>query len=105
MEITDEILAAYVDGTLPEEQLPEVRSYLSTHPDELEQVFQLMDCSLGDYETDDTVLAKVTDSVSMLNFSAAAFSALPVTVPTITHKRPKVNILQSLRELLDEIKQ
>jgi len=43
MKITDEILAAYVDGTLPAEQTDEVRLYVASHPEELEQLVKLMD--------------------------------------------------------------
>ena len=43
MVINDEILAAYVDGTLPQDQVEEVRQYLASHPQELEQVVRMMD--------------------------------------------------------------
>jgi len=43
MIITDEILAAYVDGTLPQSHVEAVRQYLATHPQEMETVVRLMD--------------------------------------------------------------
>ena len=61
MDITDEILAAYVDGLLSEQQNADVRNYISTHPHELELIIKLMD-----NETDEHLISVDNDYNCML---------------------------------------
>lgn len=104
MVITDEILAAYVDGTLPQEQVEEVRQYLATHPQEMEDMVKLMDNFPRETEEDTIALdGSVCDMcASPLTFSAAAFVAKKL-LPTAASKVRKANIQANLSNLLDEI--
>ena len=54
MIITNEILAAYIDGTLPQNQVEEVRHYLAAHPQEMEQMVRAIDAFPRDTEEDDS---------------------------------------------------
>ena len=104
MIITDEILAAYVDGTLPQSQMEEVRQYLATHPQEMEQVVKLMDNFPR--ETDEESAA-IEDTVcgmcvSPLAASGAAFIAKKVRPATAPQIR-QTNIQANLSNLLNEI--
>lgn len=102
MEITHEILAAYADGTLSENLLPEVRKYLATHPEELDQVLLLMDTS---HPVDDTqeqaILSPVCGKASIAS-SGAAFVVSKAN-HTSRPKPRKLNIQSKLTNLLDEI--
>ena len=95
MTITDEILAAYADGTLPEDQLPEVRRYLSEHPEELEQIIILMDrFHEGIIHHDQTVSSLILES------KACKFSKLNMNETEFTEK---TNFLDRLDSLLYKI--
>lgn len=105
MVITDEILAAYVDGTLPSEQLHEVRQYLSTHPKEMEQVVKMMDTYPRETKEKG---ASVTNALlggvacGALATSGAAFVANFLRVPASPKPR-QTNIQANLTNLLNEI--
>lgn len=104
MIITDEILAAYVDGTLPLNQVEEVRQYLATHPQEMEQVVKLMDNFPREADEQTTVIG---DSVcgmcaSPLAASGAAFIAKQIRKAAAPKIR-KTNIQANLSNLLNEI--
>lgn len=43
MEITSELLAAYVEGNVSESERNAVRQYLTEYPDQLESVMIMMD--------------------------------------------------------------
>ena len=109
MEITHEILAAYADGTLPEDMLSEVRLYLAAHPDELDQVLLLMDTSHPEEEnTEQAVLSPICGAAAMaapgalLAASGAAFMiAQPFKAKRA--KPQKANIQSNLSNLLNEL--
>lgn len=105
MTITDEILAAYADGTLPEELLPAVRRYLSEHPEELSEVIHLMDVALTLPEDSEINYDSPTyegSSTSLLGNSAAAFVAPKKNMPSVI-KHKSVDIQQNLDNLLSEL--
>lgn len=104
MVINDEILAAYVDGTLPQNQVEDVRQYLAAHPQEMEQVLKLMDSFPR--ETDEQT-ASIGDAVcgmcaSPLAASGAAFIAKRIR-PAAAPKIRQTNIQANLSNLLNEI--
>ena len=104
MIITDEILAAYVDGTLPQNQVEDVRQYLAAHPQEMEQVLKLMDSFPR--ETDDQA-PSIGDTVcgmcaSPLAASGAAFVAKRMR-PAAPSQIRQTNIQANLSNLLNEI--
>lgn len=103
MVINDEILAAYVDGTLPQDQVEEVRQYLASHPQELEQLVRVMD----DYPRE-VGEEKRYDSVSSIAHSGIAISGAAFVVPSIMpvvapKKIRKACIQANLTNLLNEI--
>lgn len=104
MAINDEILAAYIDGTLPQNQLEDVRQYLASHPQEMEQMVKVMDDFPREAEE---ATAAIGDSVcgmcaSPLAASGAAFIAKHI-LPTAAPKIRKANIQANLSNLLNEI--
>ena len=104
MEITHEILAAYADGTLSETLLPEVRKYLATHPEELDQVLLLMDTShsVDEQNLFESAGATIGKTSTLLSQSAAAF-----VIPTKRQqKNPSIremNIQSNLTNLLNDL--
>lgn len=120
MKITDEILAAYVDGTLPVDQMDEVRLYVASHPEELEQLVKLMDKYPQEADDDQTLQADSMPAgatlgaagcaaigagmvgASLLASSGAAF----VERMLCKRQQPrlcKVDIQANITNLLDEI--
>lgn len=105
MMITDEILAAYIDRTLPANQSEEVRKYLATHPQELEQMVKLMDAF--PYDTEDNNLNKGDSMLYDLKKTSIASSSSAFIVRPV-HKSPptkirKTNIQTNITNLLNEI--
>lgn len=95
MIINDEILAAYVDGMLSPSQTEEVRQYLASHPQEMEQMVKLMDT----YHTD--VKKNHQISPSIVDDKACKASRLRGNVVEI--KRSDASILENLESLLHKI--
>ena len=83
MEISDELLACYVEGTVTAEERNFVRKYLCKHPEEYERVLCLMDNNTVDYLgeqleiSDDCSIPMNEVLFSDIAYSAAAFA--PVT--------------------------
>lgn len=111
MEITDSLLAAYVEGNVTQTERDAVRRYLTDHPEELETLTIMMD---EDYELDADDDSGVSDmahisaagSFSALCYSAAAF--VPHHVPTkhiieTPGHADRGTFSQRLNTLLDEI--
>ena len=96
MVITDEILAAYVDGTLPQEQVEEVRQYLATHPQEMEDMVKLMDKN--------PIIMRESKKKSLVNVSIRRANAASFIAPP-TEKRTKrnSNIMNNIDSLFDQI--
>ncbi len=79
MEITDEIIACYVEGTATPEERRLVRDYLGRHPEEYERILCLMDNDTADFleernEAADECLMMDESSFSNIAYSAAAFA-------------------------------
>lgn len=106
MIITDEILAAYVDGMLSPSQTEEVRQYLATHPEEMEQMVKLMDTFPRETNEEEDNLSQATLSDlknSNIATSGAAFAAkfiTPTACPQIHHADIQANLTHLLNELL-----
>jgi hypothetical protein len=95
MIITDEILAAYIDRTLPQNQVEEVRQYLASHPQEMEMMVKLMDTYHIDIKKNNHV------SPSMLDDKACKASRLQGNKVVIN--RSDASILENLESLLQKI--
>lgn len=105
MVVTDEILAAYVDGTLSNLQKEEVRAYLAAHPTELEQIIKLMDTF--PYDVDEDSSDKCNSILCDLKkhsiaSSGSAFVVKPLHKPE-SIKVQSVNIHANITNLLNEI--
>lgn len=106
MVINDEILAAYVDGTLPQDQVEEVRQYLASHPQELEQLVRVMDDYPRETKDEEDNLSQATLSDlknSNIATSGAAFAAkfiTPTACPQIHHADIQANLTHLLNELI-----
>lgn len=79
MEISDELIACYVEGTLTADERDMVRRYLCCHPEEYERVLCLMDNDRADYlgeqlEISDNCIPMNETSFSDIAYSAAAFA-------------------------------
>ena len=105
MIINDEILAAYVDGMLSPSQTEEVRRYLASHPQEMEQMVMLMDNFPREIKDEEDGMSQATLcnlQNSNIASSGAAFVVKNIS-PTVTPKERKVDIQTSLTHLLNEI--
>ena len=106
MIITDEILAAYIDRTLPQNQVEEVRQYLASHPQEMEQMVRAMDAFPRETNEEEDNLSQATLSDlknSNIATSGAAFAAkfiTPTACPQIHHADIQANLTHLLNELL-----
>lgn len=107
MEITNEIIAKYIDGTATPEEVSCVRQYLVQHPEENENILTLMD-DHEDYwdEWDDAGYENCKDSVfSDIMMSAAAFAP---TLRTVKRKKRSgaangETLLSRMSNMLDEL--
>lgn len=98
MVINDEILAAYVDGTLPQDQVEEVRQYLASHPQELEQLVRVMDTNPITIRRDKQSESKV----SMGRTYSVASKVYPSTSTYLESKR-NPTILKNIDSLFKEV--
>ena len=124
MTISDELLAAYVEGKVTKEERNQVRQYLAENPQELESVMMMMD---EDYEltidnknsqtalTDiprgaiPNIVTAVSSPLSFpkIRYSAAAFA--PTQTPKTMKKsgncknKQKDSLCKKLDDLIDEL--
>ena len=107
MEISDEIIAGYVEGTASPEEVTIVRKYLAQHPEERESILLLIDEHkdyLGEWKENEFENTKESD-FSDIMMSAAAFA--PTGIPTVK-KRKRIpekdrGFLDRMSSLLDEL--
>lgn len=105
MIINDEILAAYVDGMLSPSQTEEVRQYLASHPQEMEQMVKLMDHFPRETKDEEEGMSQATLcnlQNSSIASSGAAFVVKNIS-PTTHPKIRKADIQTNLTNLLNEI--
>lgn len=79
MNISDELIACYVEGTVTAEERNFVRKYLCNHPEEYERVLCLIDNDVVDYlgkqsEISDNCISMNETSFTNIAYSAAAFA-------------------------------
>lgn len=124
MTISDELLAAYVEGKVTKEERNQVRQYLAENPQELESVMMMMD---EDYELTidnknsqtvptnvprrgiSNIAAAVASPLSFpkIRYSAAAFA--PTQTPKMMKKsgncknKQKDSLCKKLDDLIDEL--
>lgn len=107
MEITNELLAAYAEGNVSDEERDVVRHYLTENPEELESVMMMMD---EDYDLDiqkDMVneLDILPDnSFSDISYSSAAFSPqISNSHIRYSNDEDRPSFEQQMDELLNEL--
>lgn len=78
MEINDELIACYAEGTATAEEQAEVRQYLCEHPEEYTHLLYLMDADIEDclneYPEESCDIIPFESSFSDIACSAAAFA-------------------------------
>lgn len=106
MKITTEILARYVEDTLPKEQKSKVQQYLATHPKAMEAVLRMMDDDYDLIPQGKSLPIAIGRPVvnNNLCLTAAAF-AMPINTttskPSFGHK--KNDFCAKIDELIDSL--
>ena len=112
MNISNELLAAYAEGNVTNDERNAVRQYLAEHPQELESVMMMMDedyeLDLDDAEENDFLVDSQheADSFHDIALSAAAFAPQTIFLNhnSVSKKTGDRNSFsQQLDELLDDI--
>lgn len=103
MVVTEEIIAAYVEGKVSGVERKEVRRYLSVHPEMQDLVLALMDDSNEDEVPSKKPIIKPLHSqqnFSDISFAAAAFA--PRMVATPPPKKEKENLIGNRRKRMSD---
>lgn len=114
MEISDELIACYVERTVTAEERDFVRKYLCEHPEEYERVLCLMDNDIEDYlgerrEVTENSISMNEPSFADIAFSAAAFapqqqkSLIPLNKPELQKVSGLYDRLSQMSDELDKI--
>ena len=109
MELNDEMLVRYVEGSLNIVEKNFVRKYLSEHPEKLESVLYMLDdfteCCPDETKETENIIQTCEPSFSDISYSAAAF--VPQQKKSFTFDKKKLdttdNFLGRLGNLCDEI--
>ncbi len=108
MEINDELIADYIDGTASDEERNLVREYLSQHPEEYEQIICIMDNDVEDYlgeqtNDNDCIILKNDKAYSDIAYSAAAFAPQQKYIPITKQKKDSNGVYDRLNKMIIEI--
>ena len=104
MIINDEILAAYADGMLSPSRTEEVRRYLASHPQEMEQMVKLMDNFPRETKDEDDSMSQATlCNLQNSNIASSGAAFVVKSSHTIHPKIRKANIQANLTHLLNEL--
>jgi len=107
MEINDELLACYVEGTATAEERAQVRQYLCEHPEEYVHILSLMDEDIEDhlneYAEDSCEIVPFESSFSDIACSAAAFAPQHRELRINSMKIHQVNKIDYLNRNLDKL--
>lgn len=105
MEINDELIACYVEGTATAEEQAEVRQYLCEHPEEYMHILSLMDEDTEDYlnkySEDSCDIIPFESSFSDIACSAAAFA--PQQKKISSKNKSKLSWMDGLCDRLDKL--
>ena len=97
MEINDELIACYVEGTATAEEQALVRQYLCEHPEEYMHLLYLMDADIEDYlneyNEESCDIVPLESSFTDIACSAAAFAPQQnkSCKPKGLSEKPKIN--------------
>lgn len=101
MEITDELIAAYIDGNVTVKERQEVRRYLAVHPEERDLVLILME-GVENYsdEVENTTTATLRQEQSFTDIAYATAAFAPrkfvrqESNPKVSMNRPQERYLR-----------
>lgn len=103
MEVTEELISAYIDGNVSEDERKQVREYLALHPVERDLTFSLMEgtntldeCS-QDAESEPMSAVIHEQLFSETTYCAAAFA------PEIKTKSPKPEFRDTIGQRIKRI--
>lgn len=106
MQITDEIIAAYVEGRVTDAERKEVRRYLAVHPEMQDLVLALMDDSDEEKLPEKKAIIKPLhpqQSFSDIAFAAAAFAPRIVAAPPPKKENLIGNRRKRMSDFWDEL--
>lgn len=109
MEISDELIACYVEGTCSSHERDEIRNYLAKHPEEYERILCLLDRDKDDFDITDEadikaeVILNEADSFADIAMSAAAFAPNQSKFKMKPSKHEKSKLLSNLDTMLGEL--
>ena len=113
MQLSDELIARYVEGKTTLEERREVRRYLCLHPEEMENILFLMDDDANDYlgewsKEAEKSSTEIDVSFSDISLSAAAFAPKqnmnqPSDVDRIEAMQGSRFVQSRLKQMLREI--
>lgn len=106
MDISDELIGCYIEGTCTSEELQAVRDYLVRNPEEYDRILCLMD-NYRDYhiESDHVSNTMGSKDSDYLEFSlaSAAFVPFDSSSPTPPKMNSQKSTYRNLSKLWDEI--
>lgn len=114
MEISIELLAAFVEGRVSKEERLAVRQYLAENPEELESVMIMMDDDFDlTLDSEEEIeergfpnIVAMADSISSLQYSSAAFAPKQEARPNLAQKvsgKGHAGFSKRLTQLMDEL--
>lgn len=106
MEISDELIGCYVEGTCTKEELRAVREYLINHPEEYDRIICLIDNNRETPELPQSIKkASSNQNTDYLDFSlaSAAFAPFDSKMPMLSEDNSSSNTYANLNKLLKEL--
>lgn len=105
MDISDELIGCYIEGTCTQEELQAVREYLVNNPEEYDRIVCLMDNYREFHLESDVSTSRNIHNDNYLEFSlaSAAFVPFDTSTPTPPKKNSASSTLRNLDKLLGEI--
>lgn len=106
MDISDELIGCYIEGTCTSEELQAVRDYLVKNPDEYDRILCLMDnyrdCHI-EPETSSRVTSSNDNDYLEFSLASAAFIPFDSSSPTPPDRDGQSTTIHNLNRLWDEI--
>lgn len=105
MDISDELIGCYIEGTCTGEELQAVREYLVKNPEEYDRIICLMDNDRDYFIEPNSVNKASAQNENYLEFSlaSAAFVPFDSSSPTAPKKDSNSSTLRNLQKFCDEL--
>ena len=103
MVITEEIIAAYIEGNVTAEERAEVRTYLARHPETQDLVLALIDDSILDEDVEEKTnnTLNTEQTFTSISYAAAAFAPKITMGSKATQESIENHISQRQKRLID----